>query len=113
MKKLLALLVTITALAQGTPDDPIIAGNAAKFVWEAGDTNSAIQYFGIYVNSQLTAKVYTTNVDLSSILKANGTYQLNVNAVNAIGTSDMSTNLWVRYFANRPTPPKGLTIKQN
>lgn len=113
MKTLKTLLsITILAfslLAQSTADQ--LAGNSATLLWNPNPATDGVTAYAIYVNGAKTLVTPTNSVPLNSLLSVNGTYTLNVSASNVNGESPLSTNLVVRYWANKPTPPAGLNTK--
>lgn len=114
MKTLILLFSVITLVSQsiGTFQNPYMAGNTAKLIWDANDTNESILHYRVYVSTnQLKTATVLTNVPLNILLSSNGLYQLNVTAVNQGGLESDFSGIWVRYWANKPTPPKGLTVR--
>lgn len=113
---LLALILTFSAFAQ-TADAPAAIGNASTFVWLPNAPDDFVEKYNVYaiIGSNAVRLAITTKpeISFSSVLFKNGTYTLAVSAVNSIGESALSTNIYVKYFANKPNPPEGLRSVQS
>ena len=111
MKKI-ALILTLSllpVLAQSNAD--MLAGNSMKLAWDQNATSEGVTNYSVYVSGVKILNTPTNIVSFNSFLFTNGTYQINVSASNINGESALSTNLIVRYWANKPLPPAGLTTK--
>lgn len=118
MKTLLAagmVVAGVVGLMAQSASNPAPAGNDSILTWDH-DTNAT--FYTVYrqlpsLTNWVSVGITTTNrFNLSVALpQANGVYALAVTAGNPAGESGLSTNLWVRYWFNKPTPPKGLEVK--
>jgi hypothetical protein len=117
MKKIIVLILVSTALllTAQTLQSPIPAGTAALVAWDANSVDDGVQHYNVYfVKDGATNKLAatgSTSVNLNLLPPINGTYQFCVTAVNVNGESLPSTNLFVKYFANKANPPKGLNVR--
>ena len=110
----LSLAIETVCLLSQTAPSPTPAGNTALLTWSPNDPNEGVTNDNVYATSgtSLWVRASASNaIPLSTLLPGNGTYTLSVTACNVNGESIHSTNLLVRYWANKPSPPQGLASR--
>lgn len=115
MKKYLAILITTLATfaiySQGAPN----IGNNGVLYWNPNPIDDGVIRYNIYLitgtTTQLIANTTGTNININTFITKNGTYGAFVSAVNINGEGPASTNVFFKYFANKPIQVVGVDAK--
>lgn len=114
MRNLTYLALTLLTLCAQTAIDPLPVARTATLTWAANDPIEGVTSYVVYriVSGERVERALVTTTNSAPLVQVlpdvGAVYALYVTAVNPQGESAPSTNLWVRYWPNKATPPRGL-----